>query len=138
MENSDGVCKFLTNCSRDYKTLIMLISTDNAFIMSIHVKMLTIVDILTFISMISTYKSLKARKRVDRAAYQLQMYVSFRCFRCCSVAVVSFVMCGSRGRVEGMDPPPPPENSQNIGFLSNIYWSGSPEKAQSYRAGIQC
>ena len=133
MENSDGVCKILTNCSRDYKTLFMLISTDKEFIKSIHVEMLTIVDILTFISMIRTYQSLKARKRGDRAAYQLQIYVSFRC---CGVAVAFFVLCGSRGRVGVRTPPP--EKSQNIGFLSNIYWSGSPKKAKSYRAGIQC
>ena len=33
----------------------------------------------------------------------------------------------------------PPENHQNIGFLSkNQYWSGFPEISQSYQASIQC
>ena len=113
MENSDGVCKILTNCSRDYKTLFMLISTDNEFIESIHVKMLTIVDILTFISMISTYKSLRARKRGNRTAYQLQMYVNFN--------VVTLLWCSlSCADPEGgQGVQTPLKKKQNIGFFSN-------------------
>ena len=33
--------------------------------------------------------------------------------------------------------PPTLKNHKNIGFLKQ-YWSGSPEKSQSYQASIQC
>ena len=40
---------------------------------------------------------------------------------------------GGGGRVSG----PHPEKSQNI-RVSRKYWSGTPEKSQSYQASIQC
>ena len=47
-----------------------------------------------------------------------------------------FGMCGSRGGTWGPEPPPS-QKSQKY-RVSWQYWSGSPEKSQSYQATIQC
>ena len=49
------------------------------------------------------------------------------------ISVIKSTMGGPRGKTGGPDPPPP-EKSQNIGFLSNT----GPDPLKNYKAIIQC
>ena len=54
----------------------------------------------------------------------------------CTSAFQTELIGGSRGGGAG-GPDPPPLKNRKI-RVSMQYWSGSPEKSQSYQASIQC